>query len=191
MFPDNSGGPLPNGRYPDITLAIFPHLQEFIVVDARRPRAEVLLMSTDLVFNDDYYRAVESEFAGMLREGGDHPFLHLMHLPGQMDDVLRGVAMNAILDRLGVDFHDEDSLPEVVVFVISGPTLAIPTEQVVSGFSEMLSDKLDSYDVQRWTRELSRLIDLETRAFPVTGDALGESMTGETLDPYYIWQNRN
>ncbi len=191
MFQELSGGPLPNGRYPDITLAIFPHLKEFVVVDTRGPATEVRLLSTEEVFNDEYYRTVESEFASALREGGDLPFLHLMHLPNQVDDIVRGVAMHCILERLGVDYHDEDKMPEVVVFVISGPTLAIPTEQVVAGFSEMLSDKLDSTDVDRWSAELSRLIQQESKAFPAAGEALGETMTEESLDPYYIWQNRN
>lgn len=191
MFQELSGGPLPNGRYPDITLAIFPHLREFIVVDTRGRSAAVAVMSTDAVFNDEYYRAVESEFASALREGGERPFLHLMQLPNQVDDIVRGVAMNFILERLGVDFHDDENLPEVVVFVISGPTLAIPAQQVVAGFSELLSGRLDAAEVERWTGELSRLIEQETRAFPVTNEALGESMTDESLDPYYIWQNRN
>ncbi len=191
MFQELSGGPLPNGRYPDITLAIFPHLQEFLVVDTRGPSAEVRLLSTEDVFNDEYYRTVESEFASALREGGDRPFLHLMHLPGQVDDIVRGVAMHYILERLGVDYHDEENMPEVVVFVISGPTLAIPSDQVVAGFSEMLSGRLDSADIDRWSSELNRLIEQESRAFPAAGEALGETMTDESLDPYYIWQNRN
>ena len=191
MFQELSGGPLPNGRYPDITLAIFPHLREFIVVDTRGLTATVSLLPTEEVFTDEYYRMVESEFSGVLREGGERPFLHLMHLPNQVDDIVRGVAMHHILDRLGVDFHDEERLPEVVVFVISGPTLAIPTEQVVSGFSEMLTGKLAPAEVERWTAELGRLIEQETRAFPAMGEALGETMTDESLDPYYIWQNRN
>ena len=191
MFEELSGGPLPNGRYPDITLAIFPHLREFLVVDTRGETADVTVLSTDAVFNDEYYRAVESEFGSMLREGGDRPFLHLMHLPGQLDDILRGVAMNFILDRLGVDFHDDDNLPEVVVFVISGPTLAIPQEQVVAGFAEMLSQRLTSGETERWSAKLGELIQLETQAFPATNEVLGETMTDESLDPYYIWQNRN
>lgn len=191
MFEELSGGPLPNGRYPDITLAIFPHLREFLVIDTRSERADVSVLTTDAVFNDEYYRAVESEFGSMLREGGDRPFLHLMHLPGQLDDILRGVAMNFILDRLGVDFHDEDNLPEVVVFVISGPTLAIPQDQVVAGFTEMLSQRLGSGETEQWSTKLAELIQRETEAFPATSEVLGETMTDESLDPYYIWQNRN
>ena len=191
MFEELSGGPLPNGRYPDITLTIFPHLQEFLVIDTRDGAADIAVMSTDEIFNDEYYRAVESEFSTMLREGGDRPFLHLMHLPGQLDDTLRGVAMNFILDKLGVNFHDEDNLPEVVVFVISGPTLAIPQDQVVAGFEEMLSQRLSGGDTERWSQILAELIQRETEAFPPTNDVLGESMTDESLDPYYIWQNRN
>ncbi len=191
MFQELSGGPLPNGRYPEIILAIFPHLREFMVVDTRGATPSVRMLTTEDVFTDDYYRTVENEFASVLREGGERPFLHLMHLPNQVDDLVRGVAMHYILERLEVDVHDEENLPEVVVFVISGPTLAIPSEQVVSGFSDMLAGKLDAIDVERWTKELGKLIELETRAFPVAGEALGETMTDESLDPYYIWQNRN
>ena len=191
MFEELSGGPLPNGRYPDITLAIFPHLREFLVIDTRNAGADIKVLTTDDVFNDEYYRAVESEFGSLLREGGDRPFLHLMHLPGQLDDILRGVAMNFILDKLGVDFHDEDNLPEVVVFVISGPTLAIPQDQVVAGFAEMLSERVGSRESELWSGKLAELLRRETEAFPATNDALGESMTDESLDPYYIWQNRN
>ena len=50
MFQELSGGPLPNGRYPDITLAIFPHLKEFVAVDTRGTAAEVRLLSTEDVF---------------------------------------------------------------------------------------------------------------------------------------------
>lgn len=191
MFQELSGGPLPNGRYPDIILAIFPHLREFMVVDVRGPTAAVRRLTTDEVFGDEYYRAVESEFATALREGGERPFLHLMHLPNQVDDIVRGVAMHFILERLGVEFHDEANLPEVVVFVISGPTLAIPADQVVAGFSDLLAGKLDPVEVAEWAKELTRLIEQESRAFPATNEVLGESMTDESLDPYYIWQNRN
>jgi len=191
LFEELSGGPLPNGRYPDITLAIFPHLREFLVIDTREAGADIVVMSTDSVFNDEYYRAVESEFGSLLREGGERPFLHLMNLPGQLDDILRGVAMNFILDRLGVNFHDEDNLPEVVVFVISGPTLAIPQDQVVAGFVEMISPRMGDLETERWSRKLAELIRREAEAFPPTNEVLGESMTDESLDPYYIWQNRN
>lgn len=191
MFEELTGGPLPNGRYPDIRIAIFPHLREFIVIDTRPMPAEVRRMSTDDVFNEEYYREVEREFAAVLREGHDHPFLHLMHLPNQVDEIVRGVAMNCIMTRLGVSFHHEDDLPEVVVFVISGPPLALPAEQLVADFANMLSDRLGAADLARWQRELAVLIERETSAFAQTNETLGESMTDEALDPYYIWQNRN
>ena len=148
-------------------------------------------MATDDVFDGDYYREVEREFAGALREGQAHPFLHLMHLPNQVDEIVRGVAMNRIMARLGVDFHREEELPEVVVFVISGPPLALPVEQLVSDFGNMLSERLGAGELARWQRELGELIEAETAAFAQTHEVLGESLTEEGLDPYYIWQNRN
>ena len=104
---------------------------------------------------------------------------------------MRGVAMNRIMARLGVDFHREEELPEVVVFVISGPPLALPVEQLVSDFGNMLSERLGAGELARWQRELGELIEAETAAFAQTHEVLGESLTEEGLDPYYIWQNRN
>ena len=191
MIEDLTGSQLPGGRRADITLAIFPHLREFIAVDLRATPARVRLMSTDDVFNDEYFREVESEFAIALREGGEHPFAHMMSLPPLVDDILRGVAMNVILDRLGVDFHDEDQLPEVVVFVISGPMLAAPVDSLVEGFTEYLSGRAEPGDIARWGDTLRDLVVREYEAVPVTAETLGESLTGDALDPYIIWQNRN
>lgn len=191
MIEDLSGSQLPGGRRADITLAIFPHLREFIAVDLRATPARVQLLSTDAVFNDDYFREVESEFAIVLREGGEHPFAHIMGLPPLLDDILRGVAMNVILDRLGVDFHDEDQLPEVVVFVISGPMLAAPVDSLVEGFTDYLSGRADPSEIGRWADTLRDLVIREYEAVPVTAETLGESLTGDALDPYIIWQNRN
>ena len=191
MIEDLSGSQLPGGRRADITLAIFPHLREFIAVDLRATPARVQLLSTDAVFNDDYFREVESEFAIVLREGGEHPFAHIMGLPPLLDDILRGVAMNVILDRLGVDFHDEDQLPEVVVFVISGPMLAAPVDSLVEGFTDYLSGRADPAEIGRWADTMRDLVIREYEAVPVTAETLGESLTGDALDPYIIWQNRN
>lgn len=191
MLDELNGGPLPGGRRSDITLAIFPHLREFIAVDLRSTPAQARLMSADEVFNDEYFREVESEFAAALREGGEHPFAHMMSLPTLMDDILRGVAMNVILDRLGVDFHDEEQLPEVVVFVISGPMPAAPVEQMVEGFTDYLSGRADPGEIARWADTLRELVIREYEAVPVTAETLGESLTGDALDPYILWQNRN
>lgn len=191
MFEELRGGPLPNGRRPDITLAIFPHLSEFIAVDLRVSPATVQLIAAGDVFNEEYFRAVESEFSASLREGQDHPFAHMMGMPTQVDDIVRGVAMNTILDRLGIDFHDEENLPEVVVFVISGPILAAPVDQLVEGFADLLSGRTEAGEVSRWSETIRELIIREASAHPVTSEALGESLTGDALDPYMIWQNRN
>ncbi len=191
MFEELNGGPLPNGRRPDITLAIFPHLQEFIAVDLRVSPATITLVSADDVFNDEYYRAVENEFSISLREGQDHPFAHMMNMPTQADEIVRAVAMNSILERLGVDFHDEDNLPEVVVYVISGPVLAAPVDQLVEGFTDMLSGRAEPADVNKWGEKMRELVIQESQTYPITSEALGESLTGDALDPYIIWQNRN
>ena len=51
---------LPGGGRPDIQLCLFPHLPEFLVIDSREENPNVLLLNTDDVFNEEFYRTVES-----------------------------------------------------------------------------------------------------------------------------------
>ena len=62
---------------------------------------------------------------------------------------------------------------------------------MVAGFADMLSQRMNAGDTERWSRKLAEMIQRESDAFPPTNEVLGETMTDESLDPYYIWQNRN
>ena len=92
MFEELSGGPLPNGRYPDITLAIFPKpAGVFWWLTPGASGANIEVMSTDAVVQ----RRVLPRGGKRIRQPAERrrrtgPFLHLMQLPGQLDDILRG-----------------------------------------------------------------------------------------------------
>ena len=98
---------LPGGGRPDIQLCIFPHLPEFLVIDAREENPQVLVLSTDDVFSQEFYQTVESEFSEILRSSSESLFSHLVNLPIVIDETVRDIAMTFILDRLGVQVDDE------------------------------------------------------------------------------------
>ena len=97
---------LPGGGRPDIQLCIFPHLPEFLVIAAREENPQVLVLSTDDVFSQEFYQTVESEFSEILRSSSESLFSHLVNLPIVIDETVRDIAMTFILDRLGVQVDD-------------------------------------------------------------------------------------
>ena len=69
---------LPGGGRPDIQLCLFPHLPEFLVIDSREENPCVLLLNTNDVFGEEFYRTVESEFSETLRASSDFLFSCLL-----------------------------------------------------------------------------------------------------------------
>ena len=138
MIDDPFYGQLPDGERPDIMLYIFPHLREFLAVDLRDDYSEVVLMNTDEVFDGEFFIGLEAEFSKTLREGNIYPFAHVINLPLRLEEIVRSVAMTSILDKLGVDTFDEEELPSVVVFIISGGALAMHSDKLVNSLRELL-----------------------------------------------------
>ena len=104
-------GQLPEGERPDLQIYIFPHLQEFLTIDLREDSPQVLLLNTYQVFGEDFFKTVEKEFSLMIREENEFPFAHLINLPLRLEEIIRGIAMNYILERLGIDPEDEEQIP--------------------------------------------------------------------------------
>ena len=92
---------LPDGEKPDIQLCIFPHLKEFIAIDSREQPPQILLLSTENIFIEEFYKNVEADFSEVLREENPFPFAHFINLPLRLEEIVRETAMTFILDSLG------------------------------------------------------------------------------------------
>ena len=185
-------GQWPEGERPDIQLYIFPHLREFITVDLREEMSRVSLLDTGDLFNEEFFRCVETEFSQAIREGTEFPFSHLMNLPMRLEEAIRGLAMNFILERLGVDPEDEEDLPSVVVFVISGGALALHSEKLVKSLQEFLGDHSDTAGLSEWSSVITRLVEEESAVLKnLSQQDLAEAIPGDIPDYFTLWENRN
>ena len=185
-------GQWPEGERPDIQLYIFPHLQEFITVDLRETVPQVSLLNTGDLFNEEFFRCVESEFSQAIREGTDFPFSHLMNLPMRLEESIRGMAMNFILERLGMDPEDEEELPSVLVFVISGGALSLHSEKLVKSLQEFLGNHADATALSEWSAVITRLVEEECVVLKkLSQQDLAEAVPGDTPDYFTLWENRN
>ena len=185
-------GQWPEGERPDIQLYIFPHLQEFITVDLRETVPQVSLLNTGDLFNEEFFHCLESEFSQAIREGTDFPFSHLMNLPMRLEESIRGKAMNFILERLGMDPEDEEELPSVLVFVISGGALSLHSEKLVKSLQEFLGNHADATALSEWSAVITRLVEEESVVLKkLSQQDLAEAVPGDTPDYFTLWENRN
>jgi hypothetical protein len=190
---DLFSGQLPDGERPDIQLYIFPHLQEFLAVDLREEPPRVLAMRSNEVFDEEFFHSVEAEFSQSIREESDYPFAHLINLPLRLEEIIRGVAMSSILERMGIDPEDDEDIPSVVVFIISGGALALHSEQLIGSLRELLgTTQAEESIISHWENLLTRLVSEENAALQkLNREELSEALRGDSPDYFTLWENRN
>ncbi len=181
----------PDESRPDIHLCIFPHLQEFLVVDLREGHQRFVLVATAEVLHGEFYRAMEEEFSETLREETELPFTHLINLPLRLEEMIRGVAMTFILKHLGIDPEAEDA-PSVVVFVVSGGALAVHSKQIIENLHTLLEGRLPATGLAQWDIAVARLMTEEEAVLQrLNRQELTEAVHGDSPDYFTLWENRN
>ena len=100
--------------------------------------------------------------------------------------------MSFILDRLGVRLDDEESIPTVVVIVVTGSTLPGHAEQVVGGLRELIRAHSDESIVAQWDEVVSRLVASENEFIEQENlDELTDATLGDSPDYSTLWGSRN
>lgn len=187
-------GQLPDGERPDLLLYIFPHLPEFLAVDLRDDLfPKVVRLHTDEVFQERFFNFLEREFAGAIRDSGGFPFAHLINLPLRLEEIIRGVAMSSIMERLEVPPPEsDDDWPTVVVFIISGGALAMHSERLLHSLRELLRAEPGDPYLAEWEGVLSRLVAEENAELEkLSQQELTEAMRDDSPDYFTLWENRN
>ncbi len=183
---------LPGGGRPDIQLCLFPHLPEFLVIDSREENPQVLLLSTDDVFDDEFYRTVEAEFSETLRASSDFLFSHFMNLPVTIEESVRDIAMTFILDRLGVQVDNEDDIPAVVVYVVSGGALTSHAGKILDGLNDLIRSASDGAESDYWSDTLADLVQRETDIMEQLNEQqMEDALKGDSPDYFTLWESRN
>ena len=183
---------LPGGGRPDIQLCIFPHLPEFLVVDSRGETTQVLLLNTDDVFDEEFYRTVESEFSDALRSSSDFLFSHFMNLPVSIEESVRDIAMTFILDRLGVQVDDEDDIPSVVVYVVTGGALTTHASKILDGLKDLINTGSRGPEADHWENTIADLVERETLIMQkVNEQQMEAALNSDSPDYFTLWESRN
>jgi len=183
---------LPGGARSGIQLCIFPHLPEFLVIDSREEDSQVMLLNTDDVFDEEFYRTVEDEFSETLRSSSDFLFSHFMNLPVSIEESVRDIAMTFILDRLGVQVDNEDEIPSVVVYVVSGGALTSHAQNILDGLKELIHSSFQGSESDRWGETIADLVERETVIMQkVNEQQMADALKSDSPDYFTLWESRN
>ncbi len=183
---------LPGGGRPDIQLCIFPHLPEFLVIDSREETPQVMLLNTDDVFDEEFYRTVESEFSETLRSSSEFLFSHFMNLPVSIEESVRDIAMTFILERLGVQVDDEDEIPSVVVYVVSGGALTSHAGKILDGLNDLIHTSSSGPEAEHWEATIADLVERESVIMKkVNEQQMEDALKGDSPDYFTLWESRN
>ena len=182
---------LPGSEGPDIHICIFPHLREFLTIDLREGRPRTLLLNTSEVFNGEFFANAEKAFSQAVREESESPFAHLINMPMRVEELIREVALTAILERLGIQ-PEGSELPLVVVFIISGGALAMHSERVIESLKSLLGQYSREPAIEEWEGLFSRLVTEENAVLQqLNRQELAEALRGDSPDYFTLWKNRN
>jgi hypothetical protein len=178
----------------DITLCIFPHLPEFIAIDARKDRPggpAVLSLSIANILGEDFYKHVEHDFSELIRRR-DIGFLELMAIPQQVEAVVRANSLKRIVAELGINVSDDSNDPggTVGVLFFAGPLLALESAQLSQAVHELFGKKLAPVALEQLKNQLFDLMEQERKLVrDTTQQDIAGLITGNSGPYVTIWES--
>lgn len=178
-------------RDADFHICIFPHLDEFIVLDARDPsNPSYRLVPAGDLMTADYYQEVEKEFSRLLHAGKATPFANLITLPQRLEAALRRKGIQRLTQVLHERTTGMES-PRVSIFLCAGPILALSEEDIsaaMEGFFEggPSKDFISGYGVV--FRKLLQRERMGIKAREM--DELRKAVEGRSSQFFTLWQSR-
>jgi hypothetical protein len=156
----------------DITLCIFPHLREFIAIDAREDRPggpAILKLSISNVLGEEFYSKVEQDFSKLIRRH-DIGFLELMGIPQQVEAFIRANSLKRIIAELGINAPEDSNEPggSVGVLFFAGTLLSFELNQLREATRELFGSKLSTQTIEQLNEQLFGLMEQERASIQET-----------------------
>ena len=174
----------------DIHVCIFPHLDEFVVLDVRdmeNPRFRVVPAKEMLT--PAYYQEVRKEFSRML-QSGESPFLSLITLPERLELYLRKKGMQALTHLV----QNGDPSPEeqrLSLFLCAGPILSMSDEDISASLETFFQDRLPASFVREYGDTFRRLLAQEKASIKARQqEELRRAVLGRSSQFFTLWQSR-
>lgn len=182
-----------NSKGAEISVCLFPHLRQFIVVDARpglpnRPRFDIV--DVDEVFDEGFFDDLQDEFSDLVHKE-EKPFLKLLSLPQDLEGLIRLHGMRAILTWLNADVGEPEgeTAPNMAVLFMTGPFLTLGESGLQEALRDMFSVHLRGGDLEGCVQAVTSLARQEKRAGAGEQTELSSLIRGDDSRYATLWQN--
>lgn len=178
----------------DVTLCIFPHLKEFVAIDARKERPDgpaILNLSISNILRDDFFNQVEQDFSKLIRRH-ELGFMELMGIPQQVEAVVRANSLKRIIAELGITppENPEEPASSVGVLFFAGSLLALEEGQFREAIQELFGNKLGPQALEQLKDQLLQLIERERQNVADTAKQdLAGLISGKSSQYVTIWES--
>ena len=174
----------------EVSLCVFPHLKEFLVLDMRRGlpgRPCLYTSSAPDIFSQEFYRRIEEEFSTLLRRQ-EQPFANLMGLPQEIEITIRERALEQMLASINGDLPDAPT-PRLSILLCGPSVLTMHGHRLTEMVETLFGSDADPSLVLSATREMERLIQQE-RIQVEAGEQqrMRGVILGQNADFLTIWQ---
>lgn len=178
----------------EITLCIFPHLKEFLAIDARDILPEgpvVRSLTIDQVLDEEFMAGVEADFSKIMRRE-DLGFLGLMGMPQEIEALIRTHALRKVVEYLteGLEEASSETVGSVGVLFFTGQMLNLERDQFEQATRELFGQHLTPGQIDELVEKLDELIDAERAAEKAVNKSdIARLITGDGGPYVTIWEN--
>ena len=182
-------------RDSEITLCLFPHLAEFIVVDTRKNLPDgpaVRLLSFDEIFTEEFMRSVETGFSALIRRKGIG-LMEIISVPQEVEALIRAESMKRVIQKLdSTSRHTTSGAVEGIgVLFFTRGLLSIQPDQVEVAMRELFGSALLPGQMGMLKTELVRLIEAEKKAEEGAMQNEVSRLITDKGGPFLtLWENR-
>jgi hypothetical protein len=179
----------------EITLVVFPNLNEFVAVDTRSQlRARPIIHSLDLadIAGSDFANSLEEEFSSIVRRR-ETGFLGLMGIPGKVENLVRTRAIRNMLKLISQDTDEQvpGEAASVGILFFTGPLLRIDRSQVRELADELFGERLSTSLLNDLSEVIVGLMERQIAAEQETTKSfLGGLISGRGGPYATLWEKR-
>ncbi len=168
-------------------VTIFPHLEEFLVIDARDlARPQLRMLNVKDLLTPEHLRELEQGFAQLLRTPGP-PFLNMMALPARVQTLLQQAGGAHLGKMLSADAGEGQQ--RISLFICAGPIVTMSPEELEAAFTGFFGNAVPQAFAQECKGAFLQMLRQErTHIEQAEREELRRAVLGETGDFYTMWK---
>tara|TARA_B100000686_G_C16758336_1_gene957049 strand:- start:1436 stop:2014 length:579 start_codon:yes stop_codon:yes gene_type:complete len=184
---------LNNSESTNLALCIFPHLKEFAVIDLTESNNDnpIKIINCNEILDEKFFSIIENEFKKMLKDN-EFPFLNLIGLPQNIENLIRSHTLTSILDILKSSNNEINYMNNIAVLFFSGRILETTKDELEKILINLFDEGIEFNKINNSVDKIIELMKSEkTAQKTLIKNDLYDIITGNNESYGTLWQRSN